>query len=95
LNLSANSPVIGNGTYLTQTNGSGSGTTKLVFDDARYIQDANFGQSTVSWPSSVKIYADWISIGDMENVVQIKSINYSTNTITHTEPMTWSDNAEV
>jgi hypothetical protein len=95
LNLQANSPAIDRGTYLTQANGSGSATTALVVDDARYFQDGNFGIDTLAWPSSVKIYADWIAIGTCENIVQIKSIDYSTNTITLESPMTWEDRTPI
>jgi hypothetical protein len=44
--------------------------------------------------SSLGVEADWIKIGSGEPV-QISSINYATDTITLTEPRTWSDNAEV
>lgn len=35
------------------------------------------------------MHADWIAIGTVDNVVQIKSIDYKTNTITLMKPMTW------
>ena len=46
------------------------------------------------WPSA-NVNADWIAIGTVSNVVQISSINYSTNTITLASAMTWSNNDSV
>jgi hypothetical protein len=95
LSLQSSSPCIDAGSYLTQANGSGSNSTSLIVDDARYFQDGNFGQGTLVWPSSVEMYADWIAIGTVSNAVQISEINYSTNTITLISPKTWADNAYV
>ena len=89
LSLQSTSVAIDSGTYLTQTNGSGSNSTTLVVDDVLYFQDGTWGSSLSN------IQADWIAIGTVSNTVQISSINYSTNTITLTSPMTWSDNASI
>jgi hypothetical protein len=41
------------------------------------------------------MHADWIAIGTVDNVVQIQSIDYSTNTITLAAPTTWADGAPI
>lgn len=82
--------------YLTQASNSGSSSTTLIVDDARYFQDGNFSTGIpLSWSSSVSMSADWIAIGTVSNVVQIKSIDYSTNTITLTSPMSWENGAKI
>lgn len=99
LNLQPGSPAIDGGTYLTQANGSGSNSTTLIVDDAHYFQDGKFGSASgcdsAKWPSGVNIQADWIAIGTVDNIVQISSIDYSTNTITLVSPMAWQDNAPI
>ena len=89
LSLQAGSGAIDNGIHLTQANGSGSNSNTLIVDDARYFQDGSWGSSLSD------IQADWIAIGTVDNVVQISSINYSTNTITIASSMTWSGNANI
>jgi len=89
LRLQSNSPAIDGGTHLTLAKGSGNNSTTLVVDDALYFQDGTWGSSLSN------IQADWIAIGSVDNVVQIKSINYSTNTITLKSPMSWSDRAKI
>lgn len=83
-NLQSDSGCIDAGAHLTQANGSGSGSTTLIVDDAGYFQD---GWGIVN--------ADHIAIGTVGNTAQISSINYDTNTITLASAMTWSDNAPV
>ena len=94
LNLQSSSPVIDGGTYLAQANGSGSNSITLIVDEARYFQDGKFGLG-ITWPSNISVQADWIAIGTVNNVVQISSINYNTNTITLASPMTWSNGAPI
>lgn len=89
LSLQRGSGAINAGTYLTQTNGSGTNSTTLVVDDAMFFQDGTWGSSLS------KIQADWIAIGTVTNRVQLSSINYSKNTITLASPKTWSDNAKI
>jgi hypothetical protein len=89
LALQSSSPAIDGGTYLTQANGAGSNSTTLIVDDALYFQDGTWGSSLAGH------LADWIAIGTVTNVVQISSINYTTNTISLKSPMTWSDNANI
>lgn len=88
LNLQSSSLAINYGTYLTQTKGGGSNSTTLVVDDAGYFQNG-------TWAPPGATQADWIVIGDVSNVVQISSINYSNNTITLSSPATWTDNANI
>jgi hypothetical protein len=87
--LQSGSGAINAGTYLTQANESGSSSTTLIVDDALYFQDGSWGSSLAN------TQADWIAIGTVSNVVQISSINYSTNTITLASARTWSDNANI
>jgi hypothetical protein len=41
------------------------------------------------------VQADWIAVGSVENVVQITSINYTTNTITLSYSISRNDNDPV
>ena len=92
LALQPSSPAIDGGTYLTQANGSGSGSTTLIVNDALYFQDGTWGSDLAR---GVTLFPDWIAIGTVSNVVQISSINYSKNTITLASPMTWSNGANI
>ena len=89
LSLQSGSTAIDSGTYLTQTNGSGSDSTTLVVDDALYFQDGSWGAAISN------IQGDWIAIGTVDNVVQVDTVDYTTNTILLNAPMTWSDAAPV
>lgn len=92
LRLQSTSGAIDGGIYLTQANGSGSNSKTLIVDDAMYFQDATWGSDLAR---GVTLFPDWIAIGTVTNVVQISSINYSTNTITLASPMSWNDNAPI
>ncbi len=92
LSLQATSGAIDTGTYLTQANGSGSGSTTLIVADAMYFQDGTWGSDLAR---GVTLFPDWIAIGSVTNVVQIRSINYSTNTITLASSMSWTDKAPI
>lgn len=91
LTLQSSSPAIDGGTYLTQANGSGSNSTTLIVDDAKYFQDGAWGSDL----ARSNLYADWIAIGTVSNVVQISSIDYANNKITLASPKSWSDNAPI
>ena len=88
LNLQPSSPAIDFGSYLTQANGAGNNSKTLIVDDASYFQDGTYAPSG-------SINADWIAVGTVSNIVQISSVNYSTNTITLASPITWADNANI
>jgi hypothetical protein len=88
LTLQAGSPAIDSGTSLTTTNGAGNNTTTLIVTDAKYFQDGTYAPAGT-------ISADWIAVGTVSNTVQISSVNYSTNTITLTFPISWSNGQEV
>ena len=89
LRLQATSPCIDAGGHLTTASNSGSSSTNLTVNDALYFQDGVFGQERTAWHDYVNLHADWIAIGTVSNVVQIRSINYDTNTITLASPRTW------
>jgi len=89
--LESDSPVINNGTYLTQANGLGSSSTTLIVDDASYFQP---GWGNGAGGGAV-VEADWIAIGTVNNFVQIDSINYTSNTITLKSNMDWSAGAPI
>jgi hypothetical protein len=99
LNLKQDSPVIDQGTYLTQVNDSGGGSgTSLVVDDAAYFQDGKFGSASgcdpTKWPSGASIEADFVCVGTTATGAwceQIDDVNYSTNTITLSDSKSWSD----
>ncbi len=76
LNLQSSSPAINGGTYLTTVHADDIGSgTELKVVNARYFQDGTWGSSLAGH------VADVIAIGTVDNIVQISSINYSTNTI--------------
>ncbi len=94
LTLKSGSSAINGGTYLTTATEPETSGTTLVVADASYFQDGTWG-SDLAKGSAGNFYADWIAIGTVDNVVQIQSIDYSTNTITLETPMTWADNAPI
>ncbi len=89
LSLQSGSPMINQGTYLTQAVGLGNNSTILLVNDASYFQDGTWGSDLST------IDADWIAIGTIDNTAQIASIDYSENKITLDCLMTWSDGAPV
>ena len=93
LALQGSSGALNGGTYLTQANGSGTGSTALIVDDAWYFQDGTWG-SDLTRTAGV-MHADWVAVGTVGNVSKISSINYATNTLTLVTALTWSDNASV
>jgi hypothetical protein len=84
--LQSNSPAIGRGTYLTTAIGSGSSSTSLVVSDANYFQ---YGYGLSNAYSTVN--GDCISVTTVGNHVCITAINYSTNTLTLANPISWSN----
>jgi hypothetical protein len=84
--LQAGSPAIAAGANLATTSGSGSNSTTLVVNDADYFQDG-LGLNAVG------VQADWIRVGNTS--VQIASVNYSTNTITLAQAISWSSGTPV
>lgn len=87
LSLQSDSPAIDGAVYLTQTNGSGSNATTLIVNDAKYFQDGTWGSDL----ARADLHPDWIAIGKVSNSVEISSIDYGTNVITLSSPMTWSN----
>jgi hypothetical protein len=92
LSLQSNSPAINGGTYLAQAIGSGSNFTSLSVNDAQYFQDGTWGASMAR---GVTFFPDWIAVGNANNVAEITSIDYLTNTITLKSPISWSANDPV
>jgi len=84
--LNKGSPAIDAGTSLTSVarTDSGSGTS-LVVHDPSYFQDGYGGL----------VNADWIAVGSINNIVQISSISYTTNTITLASPITRNNGDQV
>ncbi|MBN2495600.1 MAG: hypothetical protein JXR96_13485 [Deltaproteobacteria bacterium] len=91
LSLQPSSPAIDQGARLTRASHSGSSSTALVVDDASFFQDGTWGSDL----ARATLEADWIAIGEVDHVVQIVSIDYTTNTITLASPMTWAEEAPV
>lgn len=92
--LQSGSPAIDKGTHLTLANGSSPNNGQdpgisLVVDDALYFQDGSWGSILAGHQS------DWIAIGTVENIVQISTIDYATNTITLKSAKIWSDNDKI
>jgi len=86
-NLQSGSPCIDAGGHLTSVhpNDTGSGTSLIVVD-AGYFQDG-WGIDGVN--------ADWIAVGNINNTVQIQSINYNTNIITLVNSISRNDGDKV
>jgi hypothetical protein len=57
-----------------------------------YFQDGTWGSDLAR---GVTFFPDWIAVGTVTNSVQIRSINYGTNTITLASPKTWNDKASI
>lgn len=72
----------GNATYLTLASGSGSSSTSLTVDDAKWFCDG--------WGL---IDADSIDIAG--TIREISAVNYGTNVITLAASASWDDNAEI
>jgi chitodextrinase len=92
LSLQMSSQAIDDGTNLTQASGAGSNSTTLVVKDAMYFQDGTWGSDLAR---GVDFFPDWIAIGTVDNIVQIRSIDYTANTITLASPMTWNSGANI
>ena len=92
LALQSSSGAIDGGTYLTTATNSGSPSSTLAVDDARYFQDGTWGSDLAR---GVTLFPDWIAIGSVGNVVQILSIDYSTNTIRLASSVNWGIGAPV
>src|SRR4030095_14001996 len=74
LRLQATSGAIDGGGYLTTATNSGSGSTTLTVADALYFQDGSWGSDLARASTGLggKMQADWIAIGSLSNVVQIR-----------------------
>ncbi len=92
LQLRTNSPAIDSGTFLTQANGAGSNSVTLVVRDAQYFQDGTWGAAMAQ---GVTLFPDWIAVGRVTNVAQIRSIDYATNRVTLAAPLSWEDGAPI
>ncbi|MBE3142388.1 MAG: hypothetical protein IMZ61_00460 [Planctomycetes bacterium] len=107
LNITSLSGCIDGGTHLALANGSEINSTTLMVkscdinaygnpigesNPALYFQDGTWGSALTH---GVTLFPDWIAIGTVGNVVEISSIDYSTNTITLASPMTWSNNDKI
>lgn len=94
LALTASSPaaVLDAGSALTTTSGTGSSETALVLSSggARYFQDGTWGSELAA-----NNQADWVCVGTVTNCAQIASINYGTDTLTLSSPLTWGADASV
>jgi hypothetical protein len=89
-NLQAGSPAIAAGTYLTTANGSGTGSTSLVVNDAYYFQDS-YGLSN----AYSTVHPDCIAVATVSNHVCVTAVNYSTNTLTLASPISWSNGSHI
>lgn len=81
--LRKDSRLINAGSFLTYTNGAGNDSNTIVVDDARYFTDG--------WGL---IDGDLIQISQVGQV-RITNVDYSTNTITIDQNISWRDNQGV
>jgi parallel beta-helix repeat protein len=85
--LAAGSPASAAGTYLTTVAAGDSGSgTSLIVTDASFFQDGY---------SMAGVKADCIAVGTVSNRVCVSSVDYRTNTITLSSPITRSPGAPV
>ena len=85
--LQAGSPAIAAGTFLTTVAAGDSGSgTSLVVADATYFQDG-FGLSN----AFSTVQGDCIAVGTASNHVCVTAVNYTTNTLTLSSPISRSD----
>lgn len=78
--IESHSGCVGTGGWLTLTNGTGSGSTTLIVDDASYFCD---GHNITT--------GDTIQLQGQETTAVITSINYGTDTLTIDTGLTWAD----
>jgi len=102
LSLQSGSGAIDGGTWLTAATNAGTNSTTLTVADALYFQDGTWGSDLARASAGLggTFQADWIAIGTVANVVQIRSISYGTydnpaGTITLASPMTWTTGAPI
>ena len=79
-NLSSTSTLINTGEFMAKTAGSGNGTSMAV-DDARYFYDG------YGIPGEV---GDLIQLEGQTQTAVITGINYTTNTLTINQPLSWT-----
>ncbi len=89
LRLRPGSPCIDKGIGLTAAVEPGFRATRLHVADAYVFQDGTWGSSL----SGVR--PDWIAIGTVDNVVEIRSISYEDGLIILAGPKTWKTRAPV
>lgn len=87
--LNPTSGAIDKGIWLTEAVGSANNSNTLVVTDALYFQDGSWG------PGYAGVQADFISVGKTSDSVRISSVNYGTNTLTLSRPMTWSNGDKI
>ncbi len=92
LSLQAGSGAIDAGSHLTTTTQAGAESVTLRVVDARYFQDGTWGSALAR---GVTMFPDWIAIGAVNNVAEVASIDYMTNTITLASPKSWKAGAPV
>jgi len=93
LRLQASSPAKDKGTYLTTAIGNGTSSITLTVVDASFFQDGKWGSDLARATGSMK--ADTIAVGNAKNISQINSINYGSNIITLSSPLTWNSGDKV
>jgi hypothetical protein len=93
LGLQSGSGTINAGAHLTLAVGAGNSSIALTVVDALYFQDGSWGSDLARIYGNFQ--ADWIAVGSVNNVAQIKSINYTNNNITLKSPLTWADQAPI
>jgi hypothetical protein len=84
LHIKAGSPASQTGGPLTVATNSGSNVTTLTVADAGFFSDG-YGIQNVQ--------PDWIQVNNIQ--VQIAAVNYQTNTLTLTTPISWPINVAV
>jgi chitodextrinase len=77
--LQATSPAINAGVPLTTTSGSGSNSASMTVNNSRPFQ-----------PGWAGTQADSICVRSLSSCAQISNINYSTNILSLTSPLSWS-----
>ncbi|MEN6620082.1 MAG: right-handed parallel beta-helix repeat-containing protein, partial [Smithella sp.] len=95
LTLQAASNAINKGAHLTTATNIGRSSTILTVKDVLYFQDGTWGSDLARSSDLAHHQPDTIAIGTVYNIVKIKSINYSTNTITLVSPISWASGDKI
>lgn len=90
--LQAGSGAVDAGSHLTTAANAGTNSDSLIVVDSLFFQDGTWGSDLAR---GITFFPDSIAIGNVQNVVGIKLIDYRANTITLASTMTWKSGDKI